>query len=66
MKLTTEFKHEVDNIILCAEQDPILAYGVKCCDEDAQKLGISFYEMAYQVLERFNGHEEIRLRGNVK
>jgi hypothetical protein len=40
----------VDELVEFSDNDPELAEGIKWLDSQAQKKGISFYEMVFQVL----------------
>ena len=44
------FTKMVDELVEFAEYDPELADGIKWLDGQAQKKGISFYDMVYEVL----------------
>ena len=44
------FTNMVDELIEFSEYDPELADGIKWLDEQAQKKGISFYDMVFEVL----------------
>ena len=46
------FTKMVDELIEYSEYDPELADGIKWLDGEAQKKGISFYEMVFEVLYR--------------
>lgn len=44
------FTRMVDELVEFSESDPELAEGIRWLDMQAQKNGISFYEMVFQVL----------------
>ncbi len=44
------FTRMVDELVQFSDSDPELAEGIKWLDAQAQKKGISFYEMVFQVL----------------
>ena len=44
------FKKMVDELVDFSEFDPELADGIKWLDAQAQKKGITFYDMVYEVL----------------
>lgn len=44
------FTRMVDELVEFSESDPELAEGIRWLDMQAQKKGISFYEMVFQVL----------------
>ena len=44
------FTKMVDELIEFSEYDPELADGIKWLDEQAQKKGVSFYDMVFDVL----------------
>ena len=46
------FTNMVDELVDFAEYDPELAEGLKWIDGEAQKRGITFYEMVFHVLHR--------------
>ena len=46
----TFFTRMVDELVEFSEHDPELSDGLKCLDGEAQKKGLSFYDMVYQVL----------------
>jgi hypothetical protein len=46
----TTFAKKIDNLVILSEYDPELADGIKWLDQQAQKSGISFYEMVFNVL----------------
>ena len=46
----TFFTKMVDELIEFSEHDPELSDGLKWLDGEAQKNGLSFYDMVYQVL----------------
>jgi len=48
----TFFTNMVDELVEFSEHDPELSDGIKWLDGQAQKKGLSFYDMVYQVLYR--------------
>ncbi|AFS81188.1 hypothetical protein NKOR_06545 [Candidatus Nitrosopumilus koreensis AR1] len=44
------FSKMVDELVEFSEYDPELADGIKWLDEQAQKKGITFYDMVFEVL----------------
>ena len=50
MKSHNFFKKMVDELVDFSEFDPELADGIKWLDAQAQKKGITFYDMVYEVL----------------
>ena len=46
----TFFTRMVDELVEFSEHDPELSDGLKWLDGQAQKNGLSFYDMVYQVL----------------
>ena len=46
----TFFTKMVDDLVEFSEHDPELSDGLKWLDGEAQKKGLSFYDMVYQVL----------------
>ena len=50
MKSHNYFKKMVDELVDFSEFDPELADGIKWLDAQAQKKGITFYDMVFEVL----------------
>ena len=48
------FSRMVDELVEFSEYDPELADGIKWLDDQAQKKGISFYDMVFEVLYKHN------------
>jgi len=46
------FNKMIDELVEFSEYDPELSDGIKWLDEQAQKKGLTFYDMVYQVLYR--------------
>ena len=46
----TFFTKMVDELVEFSENDPELSDGLKWLDGEAQRKGLSFYDMVYQVL----------------
>lgn len=40
----------VDDLVECADDDPDLTDGIRWIDAQAQKKGITFYDMVFEVL----------------
>ena len=62
MKITdgTFFTRMVDELVEFAEHDPELKDCLQWVDSEAQKKGISFYDMVYQVLYRHDVNSKAR------
>ena len=62
MKTTdgTFFTRMVDELVEFAEHDPELKDGLQWLDSEAQKKGLSFYDMVYQVLYRHDVNSKAR------
>ena len=52
LESNTFFTKMIDELVEFSEYDPELSDGIKWLDEQAQKKGLSFYDMVYQVLYR--------------
>ncbi|MDE1829047.1 MAG: hypothetical protein KGI25_01865 [Thaumarchaeota archaeon] len=48
------FTNMVDELVEFSAYDPELADGLKWIDHEAQKRGITFYEMVFHVLHRYD------------
>ena len=48
----TFFTKMIDELVEFSEYDPELSDGIKWLDAEAQKKGLTFYDMVYQVLYR--------------
>jgi hypothetical protein len=48
------FTKMVDELIESSQYDPELAEGIKWLDGQAQKKGISFYDMIFEVLYKYD------------
>jgi len=48
------FTSMVDELVEFSEYDPELAEGLKWIDGEAQKRGITFYEMVFDFLHRYD------------
>jgi len=46
------FTKMIDELVEFSEYDPELSDGIKWLDAQAQKKGLTFYDMVYQVLYR--------------
>jgi len=56
----TFFTDVVDEIVDFSEYDPELKDGIKWLDEQAQKKGITFYDMVFEVLYKHNTDEKAK------
>ena len=50
LESNTFFTKMIDELVEFSEYDPELSDGIKWLDEQAQKKGLTFYDMVYQVL----------------
>ncbi len=50
----TFFSKMVDELVEFSEYDPELADGIKWLDDQAQKKGITFYDMVFEVLYKYD------------
>ena len=48
------FSNMVDELVGFSERDPELADGIKWLDKQAQKKGITFYDMVFEVIYNHN------------
>ncbi len=48
------FTNMVDELVEFSAYDPELAEGLKWIDAEAQKRGLTFYEMVFHVLHRYD------------
>jgi hypothetical protein len=55
-----EFMKMVDELVNLAENDEELFAGIKWIDNESKKLGISFYEMFFIVLQRHLADEKAK------
>ena len=46
----TFFTNMVDELVEFSEHDPELSDGIKWLDKQAQKKGLSFYDMVFEIL----------------
>jgi len=59
--INQKFRDSVDDIVEFAlKYDPELTEDIKWLDGEAQKKGISFYEMAFEVLNKFDINSKAR------
>ena len=56
----TFFTNMVDELVEFSEHDPELSDGIKWLDGQAQKKGLSFYDMVYQVLYKHDVNSKAR------
>ena len=52
LESNTFFTKMIDELVEFSEYNPELSDGIKWLDEQAQKKGLTFYDMVYQVLYR--------------
>jgi hypothetical protein len=52
--ITPYFRESIDDLVLFSEHDPELAEGFRWLDKEATRRKITFYEMAYFVLHRYD------------
>jgi len=52
LESNTFFTKMIDELVEFSDYDPELSDGIKWLDEQAQKKGLTFYDMVYQVLYR--------------
>ena len=50
LESNTFFTKMIDELVEFSEYDPELSDGIKWLDEQAQKKGLTLYDMVYQVL----------------
>lgn len=60
IKADEEFMKMVDELVNLAENDEELFAGIKWIDDESKKLGISFYEMFFIVLQRHLADEKAK------
>ncbi|MEM3085470.1 MAG: hypothetical protein QXU32_12500 [Nitrososphaerales archaeon] len=60
IKADEEFMKMVDELVRLAENDEELYAGIKWIDNESKKLGISFYEMFFIVLQRHLADEKAK------
>jgi hypothetical protein len=56
----TFFSKMVDELVEFSEYDPELADGIKWLDDQAQKKGITFYDMVFEVLYKHDVHSKAK------
>ena len=60
LESNTFFTKMIDELVEFSEYDPELSDGIKWLDEQAQKKGLTFYDMVYQVLYRHDVNSKAR------
>lgn len=60
LESNTFFTKMIDELVEFSEHDPELSDGIKWLDEQAQKKGLTFYDMVYQVLYRHDVNSKAR------
>lgn len=56
----TFFTKMVDDLVEFSEHDPQLADGLRWLDGQAQKKGITFYDMVYQILYKHDANAKAK------
>ena len=56
----TFFTKMVDELVEFSEHDPDLSEGIKWLDGQAQKKGLSFYDMVFEVLYKHDVNSEAK------
>ncbi|MDC4213169.1 MAG: hypothetical protein MT334_00910 [Candidatus Nitrosopumilus limneticus] len=56
----TFFSKMVDELVQFSEFDPELSDGIKWLDDQAQKKGITFYDMVFEVLYKHDVHSKAK------
>ena len=54
------FVHMVDELVKFSEHDPELAEGIRWLDGKAQQRGITFYDIVFEVLYKYNINSQAR------
>ena len=60
IRMDDKFMEMVDELVTLAENDEELFQGIKWIDNESKKLGISFYEMFFIVLQRHLAEEKAK------
>jgi len=60
LESNTFFTKMIDELVEFSEYDPELSDGIKWLDEQAQKKGLTFYDMVYQVLYRHDVYSKAK------
>lgn len=60
IKTDEEFMKMVDELVRLADNDAELFEGIKWIDNESKKLGISFYEMFFLILQRHLADENAK------
>jgi hypothetical protein len=60
IKTDEEFMRMVDELVTVADNDEELFAGIKWIDNESKKLGISFYDMFFLVLQRHLADEKAK------
>jgi hypothetical protein len=61
-----QFKVIVDNFILSTNNDQQLSYAIKNIDHVATKIGISFYQMMFLLIQQNSDENRKRRKTNCK
>jgi hypothetical protein len=60
IKMDDKFMEMVDELVRLADGDDELYQGIKWIDNESKKLGISFYEMFFIILQRHLADEKAK------
>jgi len=60
IKMDDKFMEMVDELVRLADGDEELFEGIKWIDNESKKLGISFYEMFFIILQRHLADEKAK------
>jgi len=60
IKMDDKFMEMVDELVRLADGDEELYQGIKWIDNESKKLGISFYEMFFIVLQKHLADEKAK------
>ncbi len=60
IKMDDKFMEMVDELVRLADCDEELFQGIKWIDNESKKLGISFYEMFFIILQRHLADEKAK------
>lgn len=60
IKMDDKFMEMVDELVRLADDDEELFEGIKWIDNESKKLGISFYEMFFIVLQKHLADERAK------
>lgn len=60
IKMDGEFMSMVDELVRLADKDEELFMGIRWIDEQSKRLGVTFYEMFFMVLQRHVADEKAK------